>query len=261
MLLGPGGRAARAQTLAEDLTSPPTTPWAQPLAIPPVAQPVAPFAPSGPHQHYAQYPAQKYNVLTAKEREHSFHPELPDARIWGYDGLTPGPTLDARYGQPIMLRIRNELPAAHTGFGVPQLITHLHNFHTASESDGGPWGWTDPGGYTDHHYCMMRAGFTVMETDPVRGGIPMQHRDRWGGDKRESLSTLFFHYHRPEFTTAGIYKGLVGFFRIFDEMDSGDETTGWRLPSGPCDIPLAIADKQFDPDVISSSISLGPVSA
>jgi FtsP/CotA-like multicopper oxidase with cupredoxin domain len=104
---------------------------------------VAPFAPRGPHQHYAQYPAQKYYVLTAKEQEHSFHPELPDARIWGYDGIVPGPTLDARYGQPILLRIRNELPAAHTGFGIPQLITHLHNFHTASESDGGPWDWTD----------------------------------------------------------------------------------------------------------------------
>jgi FtsP/CotA-like multicopper oxidase with cupredoxin domain len=95
---------------------------------------------------------------------------------------------------------------------------------------------------------MMRAGFTIGETDPARGGIPMQHRDGWGGDKRESLTTLFFHYHRPEFTTAGIYKGLVGFFRIFDEMDTGDETKGWRLPSGPYDVPLAIADKRFDRD-------------
>ena len=51
--------------------------------------------------------------------------------------------------------------------------THLHNFHTASESDGGPWNWIRQPGQAarDHHYSMARAGFT----DPT--GIPAKWVD------------------------------------------------------------------------------------
>ena len=155
----------------------------------------------------------------------------------------PRPVVHARYGEPVLLRIANHLPspATHTGFGMPQLITHLHNFHAATESDGGPWDWYNPGGFKDHHYTMARAGFSVPDT------IPAQYRDASGGDVRETLTTLFFHYHRPDFTGAGVYKGVVGMYLCFDEQDTGDETTGWRLPSGEHDIPLVIADKRFSP--------------
>jgi FtsP/CotA-like multicopper oxidase with cupredoxin domain len=57
-----------------------------------------------------------------------------------------------------------------------------------------------------------------------------------------------------DFTSQNTYKGLVGFHLLFSEVgsnrgDTGDETTGFRLPSYPnFDIPLAFADKVFDPD-------------
>jgi hypothetical protein len=35
-------------------------------------------------------------------------------------------------------------------------------------------------------------------------------------------------------------------------MDTGDETTGWRLPSGPYDVPLAIADMGLAPGMEGS---------
>ena len=237
---------------AQELSSPPTDPWVQSLTIPPVLQPVSPASlVPGPdataHQYYLDFPPQKHYLMTVQERSHTWHPQLPASTAWGYNGRFPGPTLDGRYGEPILLRILNELPAVedHRGFGIPEVITHLHNGHTASESDGGPWNWTRRGQYTDHHYLQARAGFTVPQT------IPSEFRDLSGGDVRETLTTLFFHYHRPDVTTEGVYKGLIGFWRNFDEQDTGDEedssSQAWRLPSGRYDIPLAFADKTFDP--------------
>ena len=57
---------------------------------------------------------------------------LPDlsTTIWGYGGLFPGPTIEARSGRRISLRLRNRLP-------VP-IVNHLHGGRNAPESDGYP---------------------------------------------------------------------------------------------------------------------------
>ncbi|HXH39137.1 MAG TPA: multicopper oxidase domain-containing protein, partial [Thermoanaerobaculia bacterium] len=68
------------------------------------------------------------------------------------------------------------------------------------------------------------------------------------GDINESLSTLWYHDHRENFTSQNVYKGLIGFYLLFNQYDTGDETTGFRLPSFPTyDIPMAFADRCFDP--------------
>ncbi|MBA2411182.1 MAG: multicopper oxidase domain-containing protein [Gammaproteobacteria bacterium] len=205
-LLGLGGTwLSKASALDVILPSPSTTAWVEQLPIPSVLEPSALGGPDpnpAAHQFYNRFPPQKTYRVRAEEKPHSFHRDLIDSPIWGFNGVFPGPT---------------------------------------SESDGGPWNWTERGQYTDHHYCMARAGFTVPET------IPAEWRDASGGDIRETLTTLFFHYHRPDFTSAGVYKGLASMVRFFDEKDTGDETQGWRLPSGPYDIPLMVADKKFDP--------------
>ena len=81
--------------------------------------------------------------------------------------------------------------------------------------------------------------------------IPRQFRDASGGDVRETLTTLFFHDHRAEFTSANVYRGLLGFMRLFDERDTGNERDAspqaYRLPSGPFDVPLQLVDRRFDP--------------
>lgn len=223
--------------------SPPTTPFRDPLPIPPVLGDIpqsqlqamgGPVTP-GAHQFYSQYPAQKFYESYVRENTHTFHSQLPPSVIWGHDGIFPGPTIHARYGEPILLRIHNDLPPATPTFGIPQVITHLHNMHSAPESDGGPWDFYDSGQFKDHHYCMARAGFTT----PQFLGM---------GDPRETLGTLFFHAHRPDFTAPNVYKGMVGFFLAFDELDTGDEHSGLRLPSGEFDVPLHVSDKVFDRD-------------
>lgn len=102
---------------------------------------------------------------------------------------TPGPTIHARYGQSVICRIRNQLPQNHTGFGSPEISTHLHNMHTPSESDGfasdfysavqGGVTLTAPGTFNDHFYPNLYAGFDEF------GGLG-DSREAWA---RSSITT------------------------------------------------------------------------
>ena len=222
LLLGGGALlAAPARAWADGQpVSPPTTPWVERLPLPavlatsPLASPPNPAA----HQYYKRFPPAKTYVVRAQERPHSFHPALPDGTIFGYEGVSPGPTIEARYGEPVLVRIVNELPADHKGFGSPQLCTHFHNFHSAPESDGGPWDQTLPGQSRDLHFTMARAGFTDRPRDP--GPVPGRARGRRAGEPEHALLPR----PRARLHRANVYRGLLGFFRVFDEQDTGDET-------------------------------------
>jgi FtsP/CotA-like multicopper oxidase with cupredoxin domain len=161
-------------------------------------------------------------------------PDLPVQTIWGFDGMSPGPTYHAKYGHPILVRNFNELPTDNGGFGVNSVTTHLHNGHTPSESDGFPCDFFEKGHFYDQHYPNVLAG--ILSTHPGTG------------DVNEALSTLWYHDHRVNFTAQNIYKGLAGYYLLFNEFDTGNEETGFRLPSFPhFDIPMVFADRVFDP--------------
>jgi FtsP/CotA-like multicopper oxidase with cupredoxin domain len=168
-------------------------------------------------------------------------PDLPPQTLWGFnDGthgvISPGPTYKANYGVPQMTRNINALPPLNQngGFGMPSVTTHLHNGHTPSESDGNPCDFYGVGHFCDQYYPNVLAGFS--STNPPFGDI------------NESLSTLWYHDHRVDFTSQNTYKGLLGFYCLFNQFDTGDEGTGFHLPSFPdFDIPLAFADKVYDP--------------
>ena len=239
-VLGAGSAEAQLlmpQNLPSDLVvrpSPPTTPFLAPLQIMPLATPIDPARLDPPphpdrHQRYDEFPPVKFYEMRERQFLHSYHPELPPTLSWGYDASIPGLTYHARYGEPILIRRFNELPADHVGFGLPSTTMHLHNMHTASESDGFPMDFIDPGQYWDHHYAMFPSGF----------------------DPRQRLSTLWYHDHRMDFTAANVYAGFSAFFLAFDDThDTGDENDtrpgAWRLPSGRFDVPLMLHDVLFD---------------
>jgi FtsP/CotA-like multicopper oxidase with cupredoxin domain len=256
-----GAAATSRQARAADLPPGPyTEPFAVALPVPAVKKPVTALNPAPgvapgvsecgreSHQAFYKFPPRKFYRLRVKEGLHSFHPQLPTQTIWGYDGLYPGPTFVSRYGEPALVRIYNDLPPDAVGFGSPEISTHLHNLHQPSESDGyagnyysrtvhGPT-LTGPGAYQDHHYPNCYAGY-----------------DKYGysnGDPREGMGTLWYHDHRLDFTAGNVYRGLAGFYLLFDPLDSGNERdtseTALRLPSGVgvYDIPLVLQDRQFD---------------
>ena len=230
-------------------TSPATRSFVEPLRLLTVKQPVASLNPAPTiapntaagegrtiaHQAFTQFPPQVFYQITQQQAQVSMSPDLPLQTIWGFDGQAPGPVYHAKYGQPILVRNVNNLPSNNGGFGNNTVSTHLHNGHTPSESDGFPCFFDKPGQFYDHHYPNVLAGFS----DPQFGGT---------GDIRESLSTLFYHDHRIDFTAQNTYKGLIGQYLLFNQFDTGDETTGFRLPSGQFDVPMLFADKVFDPN-------------
>src|SRR6266576_3140653 len=132
-------------------TSPPTRAFIEALPIISIRQPVAtlsgpvptiaPNTAGGegrtrPHQAFGAYPT-KFTfppALTFETHQRevfvSMSPDLPPQPIWGFDGQWPGPTHHAHYGQEVLVRNFNELPADNRGFGMNSVSTHLHNAHT-----------------------------------------------------------------------------------------------------------------------------------
>src|SRR3954453_9672997 len=182
---------------------------------------------------------------------------LPDSTIYGFNGTLPGPMINAEYGKPVLVRFDNRLGdnpmnLDRQDFGAPDYSTliHLHNAHTAPESDGNP------------HYSMTRG--------PQHHGF---HAGSWvdqmylnwpaGNDETEKQSFFWFHDHRMDHTGANVYKGMVGLYPIYDPtngMDMGDETQGLHLPGVRTDnddgsfdvkydIPLALYDCRLDDGV------------
>jgi len=208
------------------------------------------FAHQGPTNYPGLFPAANllgnnyYKFHQVPFTTSQMSPNLPPQTIWGFDDGThgphsPGPTYKATYGVPQITRNINSLPPTtqvnNTGFGMPQVTTHLHNGHTPSESDGNPCDFYGNGFFCDQYYPNVLAGFSTQQF-------------RNTGDINEALSTLWYHDHRVDFTSQNTYKGLVGFYCLFNNFDTGDEGTGFHLPSFPqFDIPLAFADKIFDP--------------
>ena len=186
------------------------------------------------------FPPPKVYRFTQRAIQVIQSPDLPVQTIWAFnDGVnatSPGPTYQAFYGTPQLTRNINGLPPANMngGFGLPSVTTHLHNGHTPSESDGNPVDFYEIGQFCDQYYPNVLAGFN-SDHQPT-------------GDINESLSTLWYHDHRVDFTSQNTYKGLLGFYLLFNQFDTGDESTGFHLPSFPqFDIPLAFADKVYDP--------------
>jgi FtsP/CotA-like multicopper oxidase with cupredoxin domain len=228
--------------------SPPTTPFVDNLPIPfPAIPTILSPAPTkaaniaggeaarADHQRWDEFlPDLKY-YLEARASTQSFHRDLLPSYIWGFNGRYPAPTVLNAYGFPTLVRFKNSLPAVTSSFGRNEITIHLHNGHTASESDGFAGDFFGTGLFKDNHYANAYAGIDAF------GGI---------GDPKEAMHTFWFHDHRAAFTANNNYLGLNGMYLVYDQTDPGHEfpTPGsFRLPNyyGITDIPLILTDKRF----------------
>ncbi|HSE32144.1 MAG TPA: hypothetical protein VLA93_11280, partial [Pyrinomonadaceae bacterium] len=247
----------------DDPQSPPTTPFVENMPRLQVLAPVASLTPAPTiapntaageartvsHQAFAQFPPQRFYEISQQAGSVLMAPagELPPQTIWGFNGITPGPLIVERYGTlgspgngSILVRQRNNLPTNNGGFGLPSVTTHLHNGHTPLESDGFPCFFFGQGKFYDYHYPNVLAG--INSTHPGTGDI------------KEAMHSLWYHDHRIDHTAENTYKGLAGAYILFNEFDTGNENTGFRLPSfgdgqNPLtsfDIYMVFNDKVFD---------------
>jgi len=180
--------------------------------------------------------------------------KLPASTIYGFNGaFAANAFINVEYGRPVIVRMENDLDLNPScldrgNFGAPDwaFLTHLHNGHTAPESDGQPHhlqdneGGYQPGQWSDNLYLNYPAG----------------------GLDAEKQSTLWFHDHRMHHTGPNVYKGMVGFMPHYDpanannptatasSQDSGDERTGLRLPGVRTDNGDGSFDVKYDVPLI-----------
>jgi FtsP/CotA-like multicopper oxidase with cupredoxin domain len=197
-----------------------------------------------------------------------FHPGFPTQdpnSVWTFNGTIPPKLVMARYGEPLLFRHHNRLPADVTqnnGFGRNTISTHEHNGHHGAENDGFTGAFFFPNQFYDYHWPIVLAGHfsvNVNATDP-RAGSPADNGgiNKVPGDWHETMSTHWFHDHMFSFTSQNVYKGNAAMFNIYSSLDRGNEAindgVNLRLPSGTAkswgnleyDINLMVNEKAFD---------------
>jgi spore coat protein A len=197
------------------------TRFVDPLPIP---QPL-PAGEMRPHPHEAGKQV-RYHRIAMRRVPVRVHRDLPQTFVWSYGSTSPGPTIEARSGEPLLIEWANELPAEHflpidhnlcgAGKDQPQVRTavHVHGAQVPPESDGYPEDCQTPG--------QSRTALYPMQQD---------------------AATLWYHDHAMGIERLNQYAGLYGFFLIRDEAEDK-----LNLPSGKYEIPIAIADRFFYAD-------------
>ena len=232
-----------------------------------------PPGPDWAHQGWTVYPPKvAYDVMTQVAATGAnaprFHPSLPAQgpnSLWTFNGTAPPKLIIARYGEPILFRNHNKLPADITqngGFGRHTITTHLHNGHHGAENDGFTGAFFFPGQFYDYHWPLVLAGSDTINANAtdIHAGGPDDNGGivKIPGDWHETLSTLWFHDHMFGYTAQNAYKGMAAFFNLYSAVDRGNEEmndgVNLQLPSGTAkswanldyDVNLMIADKAWD---------------
>ncbi|HEY5087882.1 MAG TPA: multicopper oxidase family protein, partial [Gemmatimonadaceae bacterium] len=84
------------------------------------------------------------NLVAAPARISVIPGRLTD--VYAYNGSIPGPTLEAREGDRVIIHFRNDLPEATT--------VHWHGVHLPANMDGSPFDLVAPGGYYDYIFTI-----------------------------------------------------------------------------------------------------------
>lgn len=98
--------------------------------------------------------------------------------VYAYNGTVPGPTLEAREGDRVIVHFRNDLPEATT--------VHWHGVHLPAAMDGSPFKPIPPGGQYDFVFTVPRG----------------------------SAGTYWYHPHPDGRSEYQVAKGLFGAFVV-----------------------------------------------
>lgn len=195
--------------------------FVDPLPIPEIARPQG----SRPSPTDSKIKVPFYR-LAAQPTSAKVHRDLAPTKLWSFGPSTPGPTIESRSGEPLLIEWVNALPAEHflpidhTIHGAEpdkaavRTVVHMHGAKTRPESDGYPEDWIVPGKSSLYYY-----------------------------PNEQDAAMLWYHDHALGINRLNVYAGLFGTFFI---RDSAEESL--NLPKGEYEVPLLLYDRLLTKD-------------
>jgi len=160
----------------------------------------------------------RYEGRLSADGERVFELNVRDGKVNFFDGVATstrgingnilGPTLYAKRGDTVKLRVTNQLDEATT--------MHWHGMHLPAKMDGGP-------------YQVIKPGAEWVSTYPIK----------------QLAATLWYHPHLMGKTGLHVYQGLAGMFILEDEVSANADIP---KEYGYDDIPVIIQDRRFTAD-------------
>ena len=148
------------------------------------------------------------------ERQVQILPGNPTT-MWTYNGSFPGPVIRRPTGVPTKVTFANNLPES-----AGSTTVHHHGAQTTEDSDGHP-----------SRYLVPPGSSRTYTYPAIDNGVPERAAPQW------------YHDHRDMVTGRNVWRGLAGGFIYEDPFERALD-----LPSGEHDVPLFVADREFDAD-------------
>jgi len=197
------------------------TPFVDPLPLPRIAQRTGMMAsPTNRKKHVPFY------RVPIQEFVSQVHRDVPATRFWGYGNSIPGPTIETRSGEEILVEWQNKLPSKHflpvdhqlmgAEKDKPEVrtVVHLHGAKVPPASDGYPEDWYVPGQSKVYHY-----------------------------PNQQDAALLWYHDHAMGINRLNICAGMLGLYTIRDSFEDS-----LNLPKGEFEIPLVLTDRMIRAD-------------
>ncbi len=197
------------------------TPYIDPLPLIQVAKSVG-MAPN-PSDPSVKLPLYR---IPLHEIQRKVHRDIAATRFWAFGSSVPGPTIETRSGEGLLVDWPNELPAKHflpidhtimgaeAGKPDSRSVVHLHGGKAPPTSDGYPENWYAPGKSATYHY-----------------------------PNDQDACLLWYHDHAMGINRLNMYAGMFGLFIVRDKVEDS-----FGLPKGNYEIPLVIFDRFFRED-------------
>lgn len=187
------------------------------------ALPIPPVAHADTQRAHPAYPGRRLPCYRMEMQAFAarLHRDLPPTTLWGYQGMSPGPTLEAVRGEPFLVEWINRLPSRHllpvdhTIHGAEKnrpdvrTVAHVHGARVPADSDGWP-----------------------------EDAYPAGHSLLYHYPNGQDAATLWYHDHAMGITRLNIYAGLFGAFLLRDP-----EEQALGLPAGAQELPLILCDR------------------
>lgn len=125
---------------------------------------------------------------------------------WGFNGDYLGPTLRAKRGEQVEVKIKNTLGEAST--------VHWHGMHLPAKMDGGPHQMVAPGATFSPHWTV-----------------------------NQPAATLWYHPHPHGRTERHVQRGLAGMFLLDDDKSA---RLALPRKYGVDDLPVIVQDVRFN---------------